>query len=73
MIYYKFQIKDEFFIDAKTAWFVSGSNKTGAMGKTLASFSQKGDAQAFADEFGGQVLAFKEVTIAVLMQLELAR
>jgi copper chaperone NosL len=56
-------LKDEFFIDAKTAWFVSGSNKTGAMGKTLASFSQRGDAEAF----GGRVLAFKEVTISVLM------
>lgn len=60
-------INDEFFIDAKTAWFISGSNKTGAMGKTLASFSQKEDAQAFAKEFGGQVLSFQEVTLSTLM------
>ncbi len=60
-------LKDEFFIDAKTAWFVSGSNKTGAMGKTLASFSQRIDAQSFAKEFDGQVLAFKEVNLSVLM------
>ena len=59
--------KDEFFIDAKSAWFVHGSSKTGAMGKTLASFSKQTDAQAFASEFGGSVLAFAEVSLDNLM------
>ncbi len=59
--------KDEFFIDARKAWFVAGSEKTGAMGKTLASFSKQTDAQAFADEFGGKVLDFTEITIEVLL------
>ena len=54
-------IDDKYFIDAKTAWYVTGSEKTGAMGKTLASFSLQTDAQAFADEFGGKVLSFKDV------------
>lgn len=54
-------IDDKHFIDAKTAWFVTGSEKTGAMGKTLASFSLQNDAQAFADEFGGSVLSFKDI------------
>lgn len=54
-------IDDKHFIDAKTAWYVTGSEKTGAMGKTLASFSLQTDAQAFADEFGGKVLSFKDV------------
>ena len=54
-------IDDKYFIDAKTAWYVAGSEKTGAMGKTLASFSLQTDAQAFADEFGGKVLSFKDV------------
>lgn len=54
-------IDDKYFIDAKTAWFVTGSEKTGAMGKTLASFSLQSDAQAFAEEFGGKVLNFKDV------------
>jgi copper chaperone NosL len=54
-------IDDKHFIDAKAAWFVTGSEKTGAMGKTLASFSLKTDAQAFAKEFGGTVLSFKDV------------
>ena len=43
------------------AWYVVGSEKTGAMGKTLASFSLSTDAKAFADEFGGKVLSFKDV------------
>ena len=59
--------KDEFFIDARKAWFVAGSEKTGAMGKTLASFSQQNDAKAFADEFGGKVLRFEQVDISVLL------
>ncbi|NQZ25638.1 MAG: nitrous oxide reductase accessory protein NosL [Colwellia sp.] len=54
-------IDDKHFIDAKTAWFVTGSEKTGAMGKTLASFSLQTDAQAFAKEFGGKVLSFKDI------------
>jgi len=59
--------KDEFFIDAKSAWFVHDSSKTGAMGKTLASFSTQSDAQAFAKEFGGSVLSFEEVGFDHLM------
>lgn len=58
---------DGYFIDAKTAWFVVGSEKTGAMGKTLASFSKQNDAQAFAIEFGGEVLDFSQVDQASLM------
>lgn len=52
---------DEFFIDARKAWFVIGSSQTGAMGKTLASFSKKIDADAFAQEFGGRVIDFDSV------------
>lgn len=52
---------DEFFIDARKAWFVIGSSQTGAMGKTLASFSKKVDADAFAQEFGGRVIDFDSV------------
>ena len=60
-------IDDKYFIDAKVAWYVAGSEKTGAMGKTLASFSQQKDAQAFAKEFGGQVVSFKGVNFDILM------
>ena len=59
-------IDDKYFIDAKTAWYVIGSEKTGAMGETLASFSQQHDAQAFAKEFGGEVLGFDAISYAAL-------
>lgn len=58
---------DNYFIDAKTAWFVAGSEKTGAMGKTLASFSEQHDAQQFANDYGGQVLSFQDIDLSVLM------
>ncbi len=60
-------IDDKYFIDAKAAWYVAGSEKTGAMGKTLASFSQESDAQAFAKEFGGQVVKFAQVSLDLLI------
>ena len=60
-------IDDKYFIDAKTAWYVVGSEKTGAMGATLASFSQESDAKAFAKEFGGQVISFSEISLDTLM------
>ncbi len=59
-------IDDKYFIDAKTAWYVAGSEKTGAMGETLASFSAQKDASAFAKEFGGQVLSFNDINLDVL-------
>jgi copper chaperone NosL len=60
-------IDDNYFIDAKTAWYVVGSEKMGAMGETLASFSQQSDAQAFAKEFGGKVLSFIDINYDALM------
>lgn len=57
---------DEHFVDARTAWFVIGSSKKGAMGKTLGSFSDKGDAETFIQEFGGKLYTFDEITIDVL-------
>jgi copper chaperone NosL len=60
-------IEDKYFIDAKTAWYVVGSEKIGAMGKTLASFSQNKDAIAFAKEFGGQVISFKDIKFDTLL------
>jgi len=60
-------IDDKHFIDAKNAWFVIGSEKTGAMGKTLASFSLQSDAKAFAKEFGGKVISFADINYDALM------
>lgn len=60
-------LSDEHFINARAAWFVTNSSKIGAMGKTLASFSKQQDAQAFAEQFGGQVIDFDQVSMQVLM------
>jgi len=60
-------INDKYFIDAKTAWYVAGSDRMGAMGETLASFSQKADAEAFAKEFGGEVNSFEDINLNTLM------
>lgn len=50
------------WIDAKTAFYVVGSKKRGAMGPTLPSFGSRESAQKFADAEGGKVLAFAEIT-----------
>jgi copper chaperone NosL len=54
------------WIDARNAFYVQGSSKHGGMGATLASFARREDAQAFATQYGGKVLAFSEVTPEVL-------
>jgi copper chaperone NosL len=60
-------IDDKYFIDAKTAWYVVGSEKMGAMGETLVSFSKESDAKAFAKEFGGKVMIFTDINYDTLM------
>jgi len=62
------QPDDRHLTDAREAWYVVGSEKTGAMGPTLASFASQDDATAFAGEYGGDVLAFQEVTMEHLNQ-----
>lgn len=58
-------------INARQAYFVSGSNVYGPMGKELVPFGKQADAQAFAkDHKGKQVLRFADVTQAVLKTLE---
>lgn len=59
---------DDYFINAKTAWFVAGSIKAGAMGQTLASFSLKEDAEFFTSRFGGEVLSFDDIDLSVIMK-----
>ncbi|QQX82035.1 nitrous oxide reductase accessory protein NosL [Shewanella sp. KX20019] len=58
--------KDSYFIDARKAWYVLESSRSGAMGKTLASFVNESDAQAFMLEFGGKIYQFDEITMAML-------
>ena len=50
------------WIDARSAFYVSGSKRQGSMGATFASFAQRADAEAFVAQYGGKVLGFSEVT-----------
>ncbi|MCG2582521.1 MAG: nitrous oxide reductase accessory protein NosL [Marinobacter sp.] len=59
---------DTALIDARDAFFVVGSERTGAMGPTLASFASESSAVEFANEFGGEVVLFEEVTMQHLVR-----
>ncbi|HUW27767.1 MAG TPA: nitrous oxide reductase accessory protein NosL [Sulfuriferula sp.] len=50
------------WIDARKAYFVIGSDMSGSMGPTLASFARMEDARAFSKTHGGKVLRFDQVT-----------
>lgn len=49
------------WIDARSAFYVFGSKRTGSMGPTVGSFALEADAQHFAAENGGKVLAFAAI------------
>jgi nitrous oxide reductase accessory protein NosL len=58
-------------IDGRTAFFVSGSNVYGPMGKEIVPFAREADAREFLkDHNGNKILRFGEVTPAVLKSLE---
>ncbi|MDP5293377.1 nitrous oxide reductase accessory protein NosL [Oceanimonas sp. CHS3-5] len=57
------QPDDEHFINAETAWYVVGSSQAGAMGPTPASFGDRAVADAFAGQYGGEVLGFEQLTL----------
>lgn len=56
----------ETFVDATTLSYVVGSAVNGAMGAEFVPFSASEDAAAFADEHGGEVLAFEDVTPEII-------
>lgn len=49
------------WIEARTAFYVLGSAKRGAMGPTLASFASRAEAEKFAAQHGGKVLPFADI------------
>ncbi|WP_299790118.1 nitrous oxide reductase accessory protein NosL [uncultured Shewanella sp.] len=57
---------DEAFVDARTAWYVYGTSKKAVMGPAVASFKTQSQAVEFAREFGGAVLPFEQVDLALL-------
>lgn len=57
------------FTDARTAWYVAGHDLDGAMGPTLASFADRPAAEGFVTKHGGRVLAYKDITLALIANL----
>jgi nitrous oxide reductase accessory protein NosL len=57
-------------IDAKSAWFVIGSDVHGPMGNELVPFASRDDAAAFlADHKGKKILRFNEITRQIVKSL----
>lgn len=50
------------WIDARKAFYVVGSKLEGSMGPTIASFAEESAARHFAEQYGGKVLPFAQVT-----------
>lgn len=66
------QPQDEYLIDARSAWYVVGSSLQGAMGPSLASYSDRAVAESVATEKGGRVLSWEELDMNVLQELAMA-
>jgi copper chaperone NosL len=64
--------QDQYFIDARHAWYVVNSEKIGAMGPVLASFSTEPEALDFAKMFKGDVLRYEELTLQVISAMRVA-
>ncbi|OWW21452.1 nitrous oxide reductase accessory protein NosL [Noviherbaspirillum denitrificans] len=56
------------WVDAKLAYYVVGSKKTGSMGPTFGSFSSLPDAEAFVAREGGTVKRFEQMTLDMVSQ-----
>lgn len=67
------QPDDAHLIDAKSAWYVAGTQLKGAMGAVLASFADEAAARKLASEQGGRVLRFEEIEQADLQPVNHAQ
>lgn len=54
------------WVDARHMFFVLGSKRHGAMGPTIPGFATQQDADAFAQQFGGKVYQFDQVTMEMV-------
>ena len=60
---------DRHLIDARSAYYVLGSNLKGSMGSTLATLGTLDAAQKLVQEQGGEVLRFEDITLDTLHEL----
>ncbi len=63
---------DSHLINARTAFYVINHKLTGAMGPTLAAFSQESDAKTFIKTNKGNIVGFTDITLEILAQLIVA-
>ena len=63
------QPEDEHLMDAREAWYVVGSGLMGAMGPSIASYSDRAAADQLAEETGGRVMAFDQIGLEVLQEI----
>lgn len=63
------QPEDEHLMDAREAWYVVGSGLIGAMGPSIASYSDRVAADQLAEKTGGRVLAFDQIGLEVLQEI----
>jgi copper chaperone NosL len=54
------------WIEASAGTYVIGSHRHGSMGPTIASFLEEADARRFAEQHGGDVLRFAQITRAMV-------
>ncbi|MCG6656843.1 nitrous oxide reductase accessory protein NosL [Halomonas campisalis] len=60
---------DDAYILAAEAYYVVEHERRGAMGHTLASFSEQRVAEAFQETYGGRILTFEEIDLELLTEL----
>jgi nitrous oxide reductase accessory protein NosL len=59
----------ESFAAGASVTFDAGASVLGAMGPDLIGFTDDADARAFADDYGGEVVAFADVTPSIVSEL----
>lgn len=59
-------VEAEAFAPARDLTYVARSDVKGAMTTAIVPFGDEGDAEAFSDEYGGELLAFEDVTPALV-------
>ena len=59
---------DAKLIPAESAVYVLNSTKPAFMGKTIATFKTKADAELFIKEWSGNIVSFRELTIELILE-----
>lgn len=57
---------DEFWMEAREAWYVVGHGQRGAMGPSPAPFSERADAERFAGQNGGELYRYEELDMELM-------